>query len=207
MAALEHKARRPDVLVDEATIFAFYDDIIPDGIANGAAFEKWRRQAERENPQLLYLSRDYLMRHSASGITEERFPDSVIVDGCSGFAVYLSIRSRACTGRRYDYRAIAAAQQIGCRAIRLAGSWIDPRKGNVVSEGAPQADTPPRGARYRSLSRSFLNIRSRKRLRSSPALAPSQDRLPRRWPSLSSARTGITVSPDTGKTRSRLNTY
>ena len=81
VAALEHKARRPDVLVDEATIFAFYDNIIPDGIANGAAFEKWRRQAERENPELLYLSKDYLMRHSASGITEEQFPDGVTVDG------------------------------------------------------------------------------------------------------------------------------
>jgi len=80
VAALEHKARRPDVLVDGATIFAFYDDIIPDDIANGAAFEKWRRQAERENLKLLYLSRDYLMRHSASGITEERFPDSVTVE-------------------------------------------------------------------------------------------------------------------------------
>ena len=81
VAALEHKARRPDVLVDDATIFAFYDDIIPDGIANGAAFEKWRRQAERENLKLIYLSKDYLMRHSASGITEEQFPDSVTVDG------------------------------------------------------------------------------------------------------------------------------
>ena len=69
------------MLVDEATIFAFYDGIIPDGIANGAAFEKWRKQAERETPALLYLSREYLMRHSASGITEEQFPDSVTVDG------------------------------------------------------------------------------------------------------------------------------
>jgi ATP-dependent helicase HrpA len=77
---LEHKARRPDVLVDETTIFAFYDAIIPDSIANGAAFEKWRRQAERENPKLLYLGRDYLMRHSASSVTEERFPDSITMD-------------------------------------------------------------------------------------------------------------------------------
>ncbi|MDE2366096.1 MAG: DUF3418 domain-containing protein, partial [Betaproteobacteria bacterium] len=36
---------------------------------------------ERENPRLLYLGRDYLMRHTASGITEERFPDGVTVDG------------------------------------------------------------------------------------------------------------------------------
>ena len=81
IAELEHKARRPDVLVDEAAIFTFYDEIIPDGITNGAAFETWRGQAERENPRLLYLGRDYLMRHSASGVTEERFPDSMMMDG------------------------------------------------------------------------------------------------------------------------------
>ena len=63
--------------MDEERIFAFYDARIPDGICNGAAFEKWRRQAERENPRLLYLTQDYLMRHGAENVTEARFPDSV----------------------------------------------------------------------------------------------------------------------------------
>ncbi|MGH8763256.1 MAG: ATP-dependent RNA helicase HrpA [Nitrosospira sp.] len=81
VAALEHKARRPDVLVDEAEIFAFYDAVIPNDICNGAAFEKWRRQAEQKAPRLLYLTREYLMRHEAASITEERFPDSIAVDG------------------------------------------------------------------------------------------------------------------------------
>ncbi|SOD41647.1 ATP-dependent RNA helicase HrpA [Nitrosovibrio sp. Nv4] len=81
VAALEHKTRRPDVLVDDTEIFAFYDAIIPDGTGNGAAFEKWRRQAERENPRLLFLSREYLMRHEANSVTEERYPDSMTVDG------------------------------------------------------------------------------------------------------------------------------
>ncbi|MGC2048205.1 MAG: ATP-dependent RNA helicase HrpA, partial [Gallionella sp.] len=40
--ALEHKARRPDVLVDDELIFAFYDSQIPAAIHNGAAFEQWR---------------------------------------------------------------------------------------------------------------------------------------------------------------------
>ncbi|MBA4141857.1 MAG: ATP-dependent RNA helicase HrpA [Nitrosospira sp.] len=81
VAALEHKTRRPDVLVNEQQIFAFYDALIPGEISNGAGFEKWRRQAERENPRLLYLTREYLMRHAANTVTEERFPDSVTVDG------------------------------------------------------------------------------------------------------------------------------
>ncbi|MBI5481390.1 MAG: DUF3418 domain-containing protein, partial [Deltaproteobacteria bacterium] len=33
----EHKSRRQDVLVDEHTLFAFYDARIPAGIHNGAA--------------------------------------------------------------------------------------------------------------------------------------------------------------------------
>ncbi|AKH38266.1 MULTISPECIES: ATP-dependent RNA helicase HrpA [Nitrosomonas] len=78
---LEHKARRQDVLVDEQEIFAFYDAIIPADIYGGAAFEKWRKQAEQTNPQLLYLTRDYLMRHAAGSITEVQFPETLNIDG------------------------------------------------------------------------------------------------------------------------------
>jgi ATP-dependent helicase HrpA len=81
VAALEHKARRPDVLVNEQEIFAFYEGIIPEGIGNGAAFEKWRRQAEQKDPRCLYLTREYLMRHEAADVTEARFPDTVVMDG------------------------------------------------------------------------------------------------------------------------------
>ncbi len=78
---LEHKARRQDVLVDEHTIFAFYDALIPAGMHNGAAFERWRRDAERENPRLLFLTREYLMRHAAADITEEQFPETLDAGG------------------------------------------------------------------------------------------------------------------------------
>ena len=72
---LEHKARRQDVLVDEYTLFAFYDARIAAGIVNGAGFEKWRQQAEQANPGLLLLTREDLMRHAASSITEAQFPE------------------------------------------------------------------------------------------------------------------------------------
>lgn len=77
--ALEHKARKHDVLVDEQTIFAFYDALVPADIHNGAGFEAWRIVAEKENPQLLYLTREYLMRHAAMDITEEQFPETLSV--------------------------------------------------------------------------------------------------------------------------------
>ena len=72
--ALEHKARRRDVLVDDEAIYAFYDRLVPEGIVNGAGFEKWREEAERTNPRLLHMTREYLMRHAAAGITEAQFP-------------------------------------------------------------------------------------------------------------------------------------
>lgn len=71
---LEHKTRRPDVLVDDELIHAFYDKLIPADVCSGASFEKWRRQAEQGNPKLLFLNRDELMRHEARGVTTDLFP-------------------------------------------------------------------------------------------------------------------------------------
>jgi ATP-dependent helicase HrpA len=71
---LEHKSRRPDILVDDELIHAFYDARIPEGIHNGADFEAWRKDAEREDPKLLHLKRADLMRHEAAGITTDNFP-------------------------------------------------------------------------------------------------------------------------------------
>ena len=71
---LEHKSRRPDVLVDEELIYAFYDAKLPQDIVTLAAFDHWRREAEQAEPKLLFLEREQLMRHEAAGITTEAFP-------------------------------------------------------------------------------------------------------------------------------------
>ncbi len=71
---LEHKSRRLDVLVDEELIAAFYDKLIPESIHNTVDFEQWLRKASKDDPKLLYLSRDDLMRHEAAGVTTDLFP-------------------------------------------------------------------------------------------------------------------------------------
>ncbi len=86
---LEHKARRPDVLVDEAALVAFYDALIPAGMHNTAAFEAWRKQTEATQPKLLYMTREYLMRHAASDVSEAQFPGRVSVGD-----VYLKLAYR-----------------------------------------------------------------------------------------------------------------
>jgi ATP-dependent RNA helicase HrpA len=85
---LEHKTRRQDVLVDEQEIYAFYDTRIPERIYNGAGFDKWRRRAEQKDPQLLYLTREYLMRHTAGSVTEEQFPESMQLDRENGLPLH-----------------------------------------------------------------------------------------------------------------------
>ncbi len=74
---LEHKSRRQDILVDEEQIYAFYDARIPEGIYSGKAFEKWRQEAERDNPKRLFLSREDLMKHGGKSITPHAFPDMI----------------------------------------------------------------------------------------------------------------------------------
>ncbi len=85
---LEHKTRRPDVLVDDHLIFAFYENLLPVDICTGAQFEKWRAQAEKTQPKLLHLSRDELMRHEAAGVTTELFPKTLEMRGVTMAVTY-----------------------------------------------------------------------------------------------------------------------
>jgi ATP-dependent helicase HrpA len=85
---LEHKTRRLDVLVDEELIYAFYDRLLPLDVCTAAQFDKWRAQAEKDNPKLLFLSRDELMRHEAAGVTTELFPKTLEMRGVAMALTY-----------------------------------------------------------------------------------------------------------------------
>ncbi|RZL10710.1 MAG: ATP-dependent RNA helicase HrpA, partial [Rubrivivax sp.] len=87
--ALEHKSRRQDVLVDDELIAAFYDAQIPPEAVSGHSFERWYRQASRENPKLLHLTREELMRHEAAGITSSAFPKVLRMGGVDCATSYL----------------------------------------------------------------------------------------------------------------------
>jgi ATP-dependent helicase HrpA len=76
--ALEHKSRRQDILVDDEQIYAFYEARIPEGIYSGKAFEKWLKKAE---PQLLFLSREDLMKPAGENVTVQAFPDNLLING------------------------------------------------------------------------------------------------------------------------------
>jgi ATP-dependent helicase HrpA len=77
---LEVRARR-DLWADEETLYRFYAERIPEGIYSGPSFETWRKQAERENPRLLFLDRAALLAEAGSAIDAERFPNHLNLDG------------------------------------------------------------------------------------------------------------------------------
>ena len=86
---LEHKSRRQDVLVDEELIFAFYDQQLPSETCSARELEAWYKAHHGANPKLLYISKDELMRHEASGITSQAFPKLIRLGGVDCKATYL----------------------------------------------------------------------------------------------------------------------
>ncbi|HEX4332291.1 MAG TPA: ATP-dependent RNA helicase HrpA, partial [Usitatibacter sp.] len=52
---LEHRARRPDVLVDDRALFEFYDARIPKDVRDTRTFDTWYKDASREDPKVLQL--------------------------------------------------------------------------------------------------------------------------------------------------------
>jgi ATP-dependent helicase HrpA len=86
---LEHKSRRQDVLVDDELIHAFYDKLLPPEVCSGHSLERWYREASAQAPDLLFLTRDELMRHEAAGITSAAFPKTLRAGGVDCSATYL----------------------------------------------------------------------------------------------------------------------
>ena len=70
---MEHRTRRPDLLVDEEAIHAFYEERIPAAIATGAALQSWV-QEEAERDRVLRLARANLLRREDRGEAAERHP-------------------------------------------------------------------------------------------------------------------------------------
>ncbi|MFI9052637.1 ATP-dependent RNA helicase HrpA [Streptomyces sp. NPDC053427] len=73
---LEHRARRRDILVDDETLFDFYDQRIPEDIVSGAHFDAWWKKQQREEPELLNFEHSMLINESAEAVTKDDYPDS-----------------------------------------------------------------------------------------------------------------------------------
>ncbi|MEU2339521.1 ATP-dependent RNA helicase HrpA [Streptomyces sp. NPDC006654] len=73
---LEHRARRRDIVVDDDTLFDFYDQRVPDHVVSGAHFDSWWKHKRHEQPEYLDFEREMLIRESAEAVTKADYPDS-----------------------------------------------------------------------------------------------------------------------------------
>ncbi|SDR88595.1 ATP-dependent helicase HrpA [Nocardioides scoriae] len=75
-AELENRARRRDIVVDEETLFDFYDARIPADVVSGGHFDGWWKQERRRRPDLLTFDPDMLVNDVAGEVTDRDFPDA-----------------------------------------------------------------------------------------------------------------------------------
>ncbi|CAM5451238.1 ATP-dependent RNA helicase HrpA [Streptomyces viridochromogenes] len=73
---LEHRARRRDIVVDDETLFDFYDEKVPEHVVSGAHFDSWWKRKRQEQPDFLDFEREMLIRESAEAVTKADYPDS-----------------------------------------------------------------------------------------------------------------------------------
>jgi ATP-dependent helicase HrpA len=64
--ALEDRVRRRDILVDDGTLFDFYDARIPAEIVSGAHFDRWWRKERRRDPERLSFTQELLVNADAA---------------------------------------------------------------------------------------------------------------------------------------------
>ncbi|GGY49785.1 ATP-dependent RNA helicase HrpA [Streptomyces xanthochromogenes] len=73
---LEHRARRRDILVDDETLYDFYDQRVPEHVVSGAHFDSWWKHKKRDEPELLDFEREMLINEKAGAVTKDDYPDS-----------------------------------------------------------------------------------------------------------------------------------
>jgi len=121
VAELEHKARRQDVLVDEEAIAAFYAERVPANIHSTAGFERWRNDAEAKDSKLLFITREALMRHAATNVTEAQYPD--FIDTVGG---RLALAYRFSPGHPQDGVTVTVPLALLNQLDDAALSWLVP---------------------------------------------------------------------------------
>lgn len=72
---LEHKSRRRDILVDERTLFEFYEKRIGSDVVSQKHFDRWWKKAQQQDPELLNFEKAFLTKEDAGAVSELDFPN------------------------------------------------------------------------------------------------------------------------------------
>ncbi len=83
-AELEHRARRRDLVVDEHTLFDFYDARIPADVVSGAHFDQWWKKERQQRGNLLTFDPAMLTHDTIAEVQEADFPTTWEAAGADG---------------------------------------------------------------------------------------------------------------------------
>ena len=73
---LERRARRRDIVVDDETLFDFYDRRVDAAVVSVRHFDAWWKKARREDPELLTFSPELLVVAGAGTVSDKDYPDT-----------------------------------------------------------------------------------------------------------------------------------
>jgi len=72
---LEHKSRRRDILVDDETLFAFYDQRIPNDVISSRHFDSWWKTTSKQQADLLNFEKSMLIKEDAGNVSALDYPN------------------------------------------------------------------------------------------------------------------------------------
>ncbi|WP_296605706.1 ATP-dependent RNA helicase HrpA [Nocardioides sp.] len=78
---LEHRARRRDIVVDEHTLFDFYDRRVPADVVSGAHFDQWWKKERQRNGRLLTFDPAMLTHDTVEQISAADYPEQWQAEG------------------------------------------------------------------------------------------------------------------------------
>ncbi|MBA4039329.1 MAG: ATP-dependent RNA helicase HrpA [Planctomyces sp.] len=87
---LQDKLRRADLVADTTKRHAFFDARVPAGVFSGEGFERWRTEAERQRPRLLWMGEEDVIADgeeslaAIAGRLRDEFPDELALGAAEG---------------------------------------------------------------------------------------------------------------------------
>ncbi|WP_344415550.1 ATP-dependent RNA helicase HrpA [Amycolatopsis minnesotensis] len=73
---LENRARRRDILVDDETLFEFYDQRVGGEVVSARHFDSWWKKTRHTQPDLLSFEKAMLINATAGDVSEQDYPDT-----------------------------------------------------------------------------------------------------------------------------------
>lgn len=78
---LEARMRRRDILVDDETLFEFYDARIGPDVVSERHFDKWWKEARQQDPTLLDFDQSLLISEDADALDDSAYPKTLLHKG------------------------------------------------------------------------------------------------------------------------------